>query len=208
MRARVGLTEESLEVAVPIYNLIKQRMRHGGFRQKEEAIFESYFEAECDLIGPKPATLVEASGVSRATIYRHHHAIGKIRQDYEKFLLRKYKLSMRYPKKTASAEQLLRRMLLFIVQNKRRYRVLIRDGGEGLVHEMVLYLKNILIRDYNFPVDGIVVINMYAGEVYELLREWGKHNFTELRLEQVQLDLLYLTRTAPKRLGPVDHHKR
>lgn len=180
-------------------------MQHKHFRQKEEAIFEAYFEAEYKSVELTPATLAKAAGVSRSTIYRHHRSIYKIRGDYEWFLLKKYQIFMRDAGKTATAKQSLRQLLLFVVQNRRRFRMLMRNGGEKLICEMVEYLRGELMRECGFPSTGPTILNMYAGEVCELIREWGESDFAVEQIGQMQADLWYLAKTAPKRLGPVDH---
>ena len=180
-------------------------MQHKGFRQKEEAIFEAYFEAEYKSIELTPTTLARAAGISRSTFYRHHRSVYRIRPDYEWFMLKKYKKFMRDAGKTATVRQSLRQLLLFVIQNRRRFYVLIRNGGEKLICGMVGYLHNELVRECGFPNTGQTILNMYASEVCELIREWGESDFAVERIGQMEADLLYLAKAAPRHLGPIDH---
>lgn len=186
MRKQVGLTEK--------------RMANKRFRKTEEAILRVFFEGDYYICVREVAKKV---GVARSTIYIHHRAVREILPDYEKYILRKYGRIFRrmMRNKNVRLKNLYLKMLLFIMQEKKIFGMLIKNGRRMALEEMILKMKEKIISHAKLPKNSEKMFKIYISEVMGLVAEWEKSNFAEAKVEELLGDMMYLADTMRNRLG-------
>lgn len=176
-------------------------LRSMRFWETEKRIFDVYFDLRHKDVNITPGNLAKIVGISRVTLYRHHFSISRIKQDYEKMLFREYKKFMGRVRDTLPADRLLYKMLLFILKYKKACKLLLEDGNEKLMRDMLTHIRPGIATTYSFAKMPTIIFKIYTSEIYALITDWGEREFTEGELAIVHHDMVYLTRTVPKRLG-------
>ena len=186
---RVGITDK--------------RLANKRFRKTEEAILRVFFE-ENIYIGM--GELAEKAGVARSTIYHHHKTVRGIVVDYERYILRKYKRTMAkmLRARDTSTRMLYSKTLMFIIQHKQIFLIVIRGGRNEVFDKMMMVIKLTIEDIEKLPKNAVKIIDVYAGEVGVLLKRWGKGGFKENEVGVLLKDILYLTETMRVRLGPLE----
>ena len=65
-----------------------KKLNNKKFRKSEEATLDAFFLAK-DYLSIK--RIAQIAHISRSTIYRHHGSVTKITENYEVFILKRYK---------------------------------------------------------------------------------------------------------------------
>jgi len=189
MRKRVGLTEE--------------RMRHKGFRRTEEAILKVFFNGKsCSFCVKEIARKI---GVARSTIYSHHKALREILPDYEKYILKKYKKILRksLKDKNMSLKRLYLKMLLFMIQEKEVFNMLIKNERRILIDNMIIAMEEKIVNHARLPKNSKKIFGVYVSEIAGLIEKWGRSGFSEDEIEALLSEIMYLTDTVRVRLAPL-----
>lgn len=179
----IGLTEKSL--------------RDARFRKTEEAIFKAFFD-EKDRKKLSVDELVCRVGIDRATFYRHHRAIYEIVEDYKKYILEKYTRLMSSIRKRGGVNlrKLYYEMLIFILQNRKVFEMLMEEKEFGVLSEMVLVLELNVAEYMKILGDSERILRVYIGGITGLLVDWGLNGFCEVEMVEILNNLMYLTETV------------
>lgn len=170
------------------------------FRRTEDALFGVIFEE-----GGMKLSVVEIArriGVNRGTLYRHHRAMREIIKDYEQYILEKYAELMIEIRKRDSVE--LRRMyyemVLFILQNRRIFEMLIKQKNFKVLDEMIVVLKPEIMDFIRLSGSHERIFRVYTGEIVGLITDWELDGFREVEIVKLLNNIMYLTESARRRL--------
>ena len=179
--------------------ITERRLHDTRFRKTEEAIIRVFFNC-----GGK-VTLAEIAneiGVARSTIYRHHRSIREIMADYREYIVEKYNSVMSVLlKRNARLRKIYAQMLIFIVQNRNVFLILFRDGDREVLINFIESLKPKIIKTAKLPRNCDKIFLIYTREIIALMERWGESGFKEDGIDEILLDILYLTETIRTRLG-------
>ena len=177
----------------------KKRLQNRRFRKTEDQILQVYFCAHYD-IGVKK--LAREVGVARSTVYLHHKSLNRISADYRHYILYMYggmvkKLEGKEP------DALIDRTLLFVLQNKKYFRVVLKAYGDEVFKTMMMRLRSRLEKKMGLPKNGDRIYIIYACEVSGLIEVWAKNGFKKEEMTKLYKDVLSLTKTARVRLAQI-----
>ncbi|MBQ6313957.1 TetR/AcrR family transcriptional regulator [Candidatus Saccharibacteria bacterium] len=179
--------------------LTEKKMKNKKFRQTEMAIFAAYYKLH-DF--PSAKTIAKRANISRSTLYRHHALPRAISNNYEKYLLDTYsnriKKSLR---KKSSLKTLFFRTLIFIHSDHVIFEALFESGHKEIIKRMLDKLKKQILKEWNYAGDTNKLYKVYQNEVLGIIELWGEHGFGSDKIEELLDDILYLNKTAPKRLS-------
>lgn len=176
-------------------------MSNKHFFKTEQAIFVAYCKFR-DY--PSARKIATDARISRSTFYRHHYSALSIPRDYENLITATYNRRVQeLIKRGASTKILFLRTLVFISHHKKVFKALFIDGRKEVVKQMLAKLKPAIIINWPHadPLDK--AYNVYENEVLGVIEAWSKYDFSSAKLNKTLNDILYLTRTAPKRLEPI-----
>ena len=149
--------------------------------------------------------LTKKIGVDRATFYRHHRSACEIVEDYEQYILEKY---IRLISETRERDEVeLRRMyyetIIFILQNKRMFKMLLEKKRLVVVKEMIIILRPEMAAlekslDYSERMFRVCV-----GGIVGLIEDWGIGGFQDTEIVKLLNNMMYLTVAARKILLPL-----
>lgn len=179
----------------------EKRLNNRRFKKTEEAILRVYLSNErCVSIGG----MAKRAGISRSTLYHHHRTINSITIDYKKYILKKYGgLLKREMRVKVGVKALLLQMILFVLHNKSAFGVLFKRGREDVIVEMLGKKKEIIVRYAGIRKNDRVFM-IYCSEVTELFREWSLDGFSEIKIEELFKNVMYLTDTIKQRLSKIN----
>lgn len=181
-----------------------KKLGDARFRKTEEAIFGAFFEKE-DGVKLSVGELAQKVGVNRVTIYRHHRAIREITENYECYILEKYTELMTEVRKREDVE--LRRMyyevVLFILQNRRIFEMLIKRKNFKVLDEMMVVLKPEMANFIRLSGSYERIFKVHTGEIVGLIVDWGLDGFQEAKIVKLLNNIMYLTKSARGRLLPL-----
>lgn len=170
-------------------------MKDRRYKKTEEKILTVFFDVpDCTM-----QQLAKRAGVGRSTLYTHHHSIRRIIPDYEKEILKKYNIEIekKMKIKNVGIKTLYLDTLIFIIKNKQIFEMFLKFEDREIVVKMVLKLKPRIIVSEK-------ALRICIAEIAEIIFEWGKRGFSENEIEEVLFDMMYLTLSARKRLGPIE----
>lgn len=184
--------------------LTEKKLEDYRFRRNEEAIFEAFFVKNAD-DKSGVSKVVRAIGVSRATFYRHHGAVSEIVEDYERYILRQYDrlVEEMRGKSDLGLRQRYYRMLVFILQNRRIFQVLLERRNLKVIIEMVYMLRNEIEAEAKLLSKSKRIFRVYVGEMVGLISDWGLEGFKGSEMVKLLNNIMYLTETMRKRLLPL-----
>ena len=183
---------------------MKIKTRNKRYQKNEEAILDVLMGSK-EL--PAAGVLAKKAHISKSTLYRHHKTVPGIIPDYKREILIKYGNMVRRlnRRKNVQVRTICLRTLIFIVANRRVFKILLRYDGSVIVEEMILKLKNKLKNTCRLPKNSDKMLRVYVKEVAGVIEEWSKHGFREDEIESTLNKILYLTETMRQRLGPLNY---
>ena len=192
-----------------IVNMVKRaslsrRLKDRRFRKNEGMIVKVFVKKKGDLTARK---IAKETGLSRSTVYEHHHAMKEIIPDYERYILGEYSLAIRkrMRRKNVPLKALYFDTLLFILRNRKIFEMFLKFNDKEIVVRMVGKMKSKIVGSQRLPKNSDGMFRIYAVEVAEVIFGWGERGFSEEELSRVLNDILYLTETCGDRLGPINH---
>ena len=179
------------------------KTRNKRYQKTEIAILEVLMKSK-EL--PAAGVLVRKAQISRSTLYRHHKTVPGIVPDYEREMLRRYEGVVRklIRRKNSQVRMICLRTLIFIMAERRTFKILLKYGGGAVIEKMILKLRCKLASACYLPANPEKMLRVYAKEVAGVIEEWGRQGFKESELEVVLSKIMYLTETMRQRLGPVN----
>ena len=147
--------------------------------------------------------LLKYAKISRSTLYRHHKNLHEIAPDYEKYILKKCKNTMRklMQSKGSHLKTLYQRILVFMAANQFIMKFLLQYGSPNLMERIVTALKPKIIAT-NKVADG-EMFKIYVKEVSAIIEEWCKNGFKKEAIVPTTNKIMYLTDQAYIRLSPL-----
>ena len=179
-----------------------KKLNNKKFRKSEEATLDAFFLAK-NYLSIKRITQI--AHISRSTIYRHHGSVTKITENYEVFILKRYKKTIYKLLKTSTIRQLYRRTLIFIVANKKIVQFLYQFGDRSTFEKMVYCLKPKIIVSHKISNDEMFKI--YAKEITCIIEDWAQKDYKIDDIPAVVSKIMYLTDTARVWLSPITSQK-
>ena len=180
--------------------ITEKRLKDKRFKKTEEAILRVFFETK-DYISIK--SLAMKIGVARSTIYGHHRAMREILPDYRRYILKKYERMIRkmINKKETEIKILYINILLFILRDKKIFKVFLKNGDKAIFEEMILKIKPMVETEMGLPKNSEKLYKVFVSEIGTLIEWWGNEGFNEDDMNAVLSDMLSLTKTARTRLA-------
>lgn len=179
----------------------KKRLQNRRFQKTEEQILQVYFGARYD-IGVKK--LAREVGVARSTVYLHHKSLNRISADYRHYILYMYGgMVKKLEKRELEIDALIDRTLLFILQNKKCFRIVLKAYGDEVFKAVMIRLEGTLEKKMGLPKNGDRIYIIYACEVSGLIGIWARNGFRKDEMAKLYRDILLLTRAARVRLAPI-----
>ena len=177
-------------------------MANKRFQKTERAIFVAYYKLR-DF--PSARKVARRAKISCSTFYRHHSSPYHISQDYENYLLKSYssKIKKLINAKNTETNTVFLRTLVFVTAHRVIYKALFKNGQKEIIKRMFRVLRQKIITEWQLPGDLEKLYNVYENEIVGLFEVWDKQNFSSRYLDAVLNDLIYLTKTTPKRLAKI-----
>ena len=184
-------------------SLTDKRLADKRFRRTEEAILQAFFESR-DHIGV--VGIAKKAGVARSTVYGHHRTAREIVPDYERYILRKFRETVKKMdlKRGVKIETVFTRTLVFIVANKRYFSIVLKGGDKAVFGKMVDELKELLVDAMKVSKKQREVFAIYGSEIAVIMSEWCVQGFCYEEIGRQVDNMAYLTRTARMRLGALE----
>lgn len=174
-------------------------MKDKRFREVEEKILQLFFEYGYGLTAKMAAMKL---GIARSTFYRHHKSVHDIMPDYARTIL----ADVRTECKGCSEEcvrSFFRGVLIMIVHQKVIFLIFLKMRNREVLVLILLKNQTMLLKYADFKVEAGKVFNIYIGEVIAIMAQWGESGFNYEEISLVLSDILYLTKTMKRRLGPL-----
>lgn len=89
---------------------------------------------------------------------------------------------------------------MFILQNKRIFKILMMGGERGVLGKMIFKLQPWLVNMMGLPKNSDKIFLVYTGEVVALLDKWCQDGAKETEMDKLLNEIVYLTETARVRL--------
>lgn len=179
-------------------NMIGTRVTDQRYQRNEKAIRSAFFGAKT---GAKVAELAKASGVSRATIYRHHKGMQAVMPDVEQEVLAEFdeEVAKIQGHKRVYVRVMYYKMLTFIYRNRQEFALIVKKGDERTLEEMVVELLPRVVRNFKIPAQYDEVIRIYEKEVIAVVETWIIDGFSTSEMGVLK-DIMYLTHSVRGRL--------
>lgn len=158
-------------------------MRDCRYKKTEEKILAVFFDARYDTM----EQIAKRAGVTRSTIYTHHHSVMKILPDWEAHILRECQLFLRRRDYFG--------MLIFILNYQKFFEVFLKFGDREIIIKIIFELWGIKKPEK--------ILKIMASEITEIIFEWGEKGFPKKEIEMVLADITYISDTAKERLKPL-----
>lgn len=181
--------------------LTEKNMSNKHFFKTEQAIFIAYCKFR-DY--PSARRIATDARISRSTLYRHHCSAQNIPRDYENLITATYRRRVKeLIRREVPPKILFLRTLIFISRHKKVFNALFIEGRKEVIKQMLSELKPSIISIWHNRNSLSKAYNIYENEVLGVIEVWSKCDFSSVKLNKTLNDILYLTRTAPKRLAPL-----
>ena len=159
-------------------------MRDCRYKKTEEKLLSVFFDARYDTM----MQIAKKAGVAYSTVYAHHHSVMKILPDWEEYVLEEYRAFLR--------RRSYFEMLIFILNYRKYFEAFLKFGDREIIMKMIFVM-------WGVDEPG-KLLRILAGEVAEVIFEWGEGGFSGREIEVVLGDMVYLTKTARERLALID----
>lgn len=180
--------------------ITEKRLKNQRFKKTEDLIIKVLFDGKCNSI----KSFAKEIGIARSTIYLHHHRIAAIPSDYKHYILYMYKKSLKQNhNRYERIEVVFRRLLLFIMQNKKFFKIALINCDRTVFIEMIEMTWPLIERIMSLPRNSRRMLKVYVGEAEALLHEWSQMDFSEQEMKRLLENFLYITRTFRVRLAPI-----
>ena len=182
--------------------ITEKRLNDKRFQKTEDLILAVFFAMRGYISMSKLAVKV---GVARSTIYSHHPSSNDIMVDYRKYILRKYKRAINKAMNSRSMQMrtAYRQMLLFILQNRKIFEILLRGQDRLVFVELVKYMAEMIQARMKLPKNNEVGIEIYTSAIVEIIQDWGRNGFPSSDMVKVLTNILYITDNARMWLKPI-----
>lgn len=179
--------------------LTEKNMMNKKFKSAEDAIFIAYC---CLRDCPSAKIIARRARVARSTFYKHHKTPQSIPGDYEKYLLEAFSRRIRLflKKKDISLRLLFFRLLIFVHNNRKIFQMLFMSQHKEIIKKMIDRLEVQISVAWRYAYRPNKLYDIYKNEFLGIIEIWSKTNFSIKELDKILSDILYLTKTAPKRL--------
>ena len=177
--------------------ITEKRLNNRRFRRSEEAILRIFFEEKI-FIGAKD--MAKKAGVARSTFYHHHRTVREIVPDYKRYILRKYNRLVKKVDNKNDLRMVFERMMIFIVQNKKIFEILLKTGDNSVLRNMLMLLRSEIIKYARLPKNHDKAIEVYFDEVVGLITRWIENGCDNDGRMVLIVDVIYLTNTLRPRL--------
>lgn len=182
-----------------------RHLKDRRFSKNENLIIDIYIrERKNDITARK---IAKKTKLGRSTIYAHHRAVKEIIPDYENYILALFtsNIKKKIRKKNVALKFLYLDMLLFILRNKKIFRMFLIFNDREIISRMIGKLEKKITSSMRLPKNSQKIFKVYTSEVTEVIFAWGRAGFSEGELTQVLSDIMYLTSTCTDRLNPINH---
>ena len=172
--------------------MTEKRLSNGCFRKIEDAIVRAYFKYKGHASARRMSSEI---GVARRTFYHHHKAVAYVIPDYEEYIYKRYcKVVLRYLKNSKmTVKGLYERTLIFILRERKVFKILVRAKDKEIFSRMVFRLKDCMDELNGLHGNTKGIYEIYSGEIAEIIFLWGKEGFPEGRMEGVLDDIVQVT---------------
>ncbi len=180
--------------------LFEEKLRDKRFYQAERAIFTVYLGEEVSDVD----VLARKAGVSKATFYRHHRTLEAVVEDYKELLEVRLEKAFGDMNEAANIEILkfYRRLLFFVLRNRDLFRLIELRGRKSPFCLLEKPIKMSVARRGQL-LENEMIYRIYMAEIVAVLEMWAERGVDEGEMEMVLENILYLTKTARIRLGPL-----
>ena len=128
--------------------ITEKRLNNRRFKRTEEAILRTFFEEDV-FIGTKD--MAKKAGVARSTFYHHHRTVREIVPDYKRYIMRKYSYMVRKLNNKTDLKIVFERMMIFIIQNRQVFEILLKTGDNSIIMNMLELLRPKIVRHTKLP---------------------------------------------------------
>ena len=183
-----------------VKRITEKKLKNKRFKHSEESIVRALLVAKDKLSLSK---IIRVAHISRSTLHRHHGNISEIVPNYEKYILRKWKVRINHLSKIKSLplKFLYERLLSFLASNHQIIKLLLKYDDHIFIEQFVIALKPKVLATGKI-MDG-EVFALYTKEVSGLIEAWCNTNFDINAIPTVVAKIMYLTDTAQTRLSPL-----
>ena len=183
-----------------------KHLKDRRFRKNENLILDIFISKKGRDITSKKISRYAKLG--RSTFYFHHCAVKEIIPDYEKYILASFSSAIKKKllQKNTQLKTIYLDMLVFILQNKKIFKMFLKFDDRKIINQMVNKIGNKIRRFSRLSEKSTKIWKIYVGEITEVIFAWGHVGFPEEKLLEVLSDIMYLTETCADRLAPIDHH--
>ena len=176
-------------------------MINKSFQATERAIFIAYYRLS-DF--PSAKSIAKKAHVSRSTLYRHHRVPRLISNDYEQYLLKAYARKIRrFVKNKSELKTIFLRTLLFIHNNRVTFNALFKDGHKDIIEKMLFKIKPRILSGWRLNGDIDKLYGVYQKEILGIIEVWSRDKFSIESIDKILNDVMYLTKTSPRRLSGI-----
>lgn len=183
---------------------MERGMRNKRYRRTEDKILRVFFVENKK--GTTLSKMAKKVGVARATMYAHHRTVREVIPDYRRYMLVEYDRLVRRKirKRNLTLKTTYFETLLFILRNKRVFRMLIEFGDVETLVGILRKIKPKIESSIRLPKGSEKVFRVYISEIIEIIVEWGESGFSETKMDEMLSNIMYLTDTARDRLMPIN----
>lgn len=180
--------------------ITESKLRNKRFRRTEEAIILAFFTTR-ELLSVE--RLIKLAGISRSTLYRHHHTIYEIAPDYERYIFKKCKRFVQRLKvsKQVRLKQFYQNFLIFLRVHHKIIIFLLKYGSPNLIEKMLQMSKPKIPSLNRIHNDEIFII--YTKEVSAVIEEWLSRGADKDEILPTVNKIIYLTNSVETRLSPL-----
>ena len=146
--------------------------------------------------------LARQLGVARSTFYYHHKNLLQFIRDHRICIFEDYlRMVQEILDKGATMMNLFLGILVFMINHRQIFQILVRVGVKDVLVEMVVEVRPQIEKYAGLSCGAERIFKVYAYEVAGVLRIWVENGLCEEDMDRVLKDLMHLTKTINERLG-------
>ena len=180
--------------------ITEKKLQNRRFRGTEETIIITLLTIRDSISLER---FLKIAKISRSTLYRHHKNLSEIAPDYEKYILKKCKNTMKRLMKNPNSrlKTLYYHILIFMSANRLIMRFILKYGKRDFFERIITAIKPKIINIGK--VEEGEMFKIYAKEIAGLIEEWGRAGFNKNSITSTVDKIMFLTNTAHIRLSPL-----